>query len=124
MLLIAGGFLLALGLFAGAVLLLAPLGVIGAEPDFILWVMFPLLCLVGFAVLAMQARASQVRSISLAASALLLLFALASVAAIVLSAAAVIEPLASTSSLWFVLAVGAVLGSIGAASFGRRPTEA
>lgn len=124
MLFIAGGFLLALGLFAGAVLVLSPLGVIAAEPNLILWVMFPLLCLVGFAVLAMQAKASQVRTISLGASAVLLVFALASIAAIVLSAASVIEPLSNTASLWFVLAVGAVLGSFGAASFGRQPTEA
>jgi hypothetical protein len=56
MLFIAGGFLLALGLFAGAVLLLAPIGIIATDPDLILWVMFPLLCLVGFALMAMQHR--------------------------------------------------------------------
>lgn len=124
MLFVAGGFLLALGLFAGAVLLLAPLGVLAAEPNLILWVMFPLLCLVGFAVIAAQAKTPQVRSISLAASAILLVLALASVGVIVLSAASVIQPLESTASLWFVLAVGAVLGSFGAASFGRQPSEA
>lgn len=93
MLLIAGGFLLALGLFAGAVL-------------------------------ATQARASLMRAISLGASAVLLVFALASVGAIVLGAASLIQPLANTAPLWFVLAVGAVLGCIGAASFGRQPSEA
>jgi hypothetical protein len=36
----------------------------------------------------------------------------------------VIPPLSNSASLWFVLAVGAVLGSFGAASFGRRPVEA
>jgi len=124
MLFLAGGFLLALGLFCGLVLLLAPLGLTGGDPGLILWVMFPLLCLIGFAVIAMQARTAQVRTITLAASAVLLVLALASVAVIVLSAAAVIEPLANAAPLWFVLAVSAILGSFGAASFGRQPTEA
>ncbi|MFC5497478.1 hypothetical protein ACFPOE_08030 [Caenimonas terrae] len=124
MLFLAGGFLLALGLFSGLVLLLAPLGVLAADPNLVLWLMFPLLCLVGFAVLGMRASAQEMRTISLAASALLLLLALASVAVIVLGAASVIVPPEDAASLWFVMGVGAVLGLLGAASFGRQPSQA
>lgn len=124
MLLLAGVFLLVLGLFSGAVLLLAPFGVVAQDPGFALWVLFPLLCLVGFGMLAVQAKASEVRTITLCASAVLLLFALASVAGIVLSAASMIAPPMDSAPLWFVLAVGAILGSFGAASFGGRTSHA
>jgi hypothetical protein len=124
MLFLAGGFLLALGLFSGLVLLLAPLGVIAADPDLVLWLTFPLLCVGGFAVMGMQASAAVMRSVSLAASGVLLLLALGSLAVIVLGAASVIPPPDTTAPLWFVVAVGAVLGSFGAASFGRQPSQA
>jgi len=124
MLFLAGGFVLSLGILSGLVLLLAPLGLTGGDPGLVLWVTFPLLCLIGFAVIAMQARTSEVRTISLAASAVLLILALASVGAIVLSAASIIGPLTNAASLWFVLVVSAILGSLGAASFGRQPSEA
>jgi hypothetical protein len=123
MLLFAGTLLLALGLLSGAVLVLAPLGILAAQPGLTLWAMFPSLCIAGFVSIAIQARTSQVRVVCLASSALLLVLALASIAALVLGAAALIPAPAYTSSLWYVLVVGAVLGSTGAASFGRAAGE-
>lgn len=119
MLLIAGLLLLALGLLSGAVLLLAPFGVLVTQAGYTLWATFPLLCLFGFSMLAMQARPPQVRLVSVVSSALLLALALASITALVLAAAALIPAPASTGSLWFVLVVGVLLGSVGAASYGR-----
>lgn len=124
MLVIAGVLVLALGLLAGAVLVLAPLGAVASEPGLLLWVLFPLLCLLGFTLFATQARPAQVRTITLASSALLLVLALASIAAIVLGAAGLIPPPANPAPLWFVLVVAGGLGATGAASFGRRPAEA
>jgi hypothetical protein len=124
MLMIVGVVLLGLGLLSGAVLVLASFAVLAAQPSLTLWACFPLLCLAGFSLVAMQARPALVRSISLACSALLLLLALASITALVLGAAALIRAPVSTSALWFVLGVGAVLGSIGAASFGRAADQA
>lgn len=119
MLLIAGLLLLALGLLSGAVLVLAPFGVLVTQAGYTLWATFPLLCLFGFSMLAMQARPPQVRLVSVVSSALLLALALASITALVLAAAALIPAPASTGSLWFVLVVGVLLGSVGAASYGR-----
>lgn len=117
-----GLLLLALGLFSGAVLLLAPFGLVGME-GYTLWAMFPLLCLVGFAMCGMQGRTAQVRLVTQVASVILLLLAAGSVAALVLGSASLVRAPASTGSLWFVMGVGAVLGSIGAAAFGRANPE-
>ena len=119
MLVLVGVVLLALGLLSGAVLVLASFAVLAAEPGLTLWASFPLLCLAGFALVAAQARPALVRAVSLAASALLLLLAVASIAGLVLGAAALVPAPASTAPLWFVLVVGALLGTLGAASFGR-----
>lgn len=124
MLVLVGVVLLALGLLSGAVLVLASLAVLAAEPGLTLWACFPSLCLAGFALVATQATPALLRSVSLAASALLLLLATASIAALVLGAAALVPTPASAASLWFVLVVGALLGSVGAASFGRAAGEA
>jgi hypothetical protein len=124
MLLLAGVLLLALGLLSGAALVLASFGILAAVPGFTLWVTFPLLCLAGFALVAVQAKPVLVRVVSLVSSGLLLVLALASIAALVLGAAALVPAPASSASLWFVLVVGGVLGSVGAASFGRAAAKA
>jgi hypothetical protein len=124
MLLLAGVLLLALGLLSGAALVLASFGILAAVPGFTLWVTFPLLCLAGFALVAVQAKPVLVRVVSLVSSGLLLVLALASIAALVLGAAALVPAPASSASLWFVLVVGGLLGSVGAASFGRAAVKA
>ncbi len=121
MLLITGLALLALGLFCGAALLLAPFGLMGLEPSLTLWALFPVLSVLGYAVFAVQAGPAQVRTVSRAASAALLLLALAAVTALVLQAASLLHVSTGMASLWFVLAVGVTLGSVGAASF--RPGQ-
>jgi hypothetical protein len=120
MLLIAGLLLLALGLLSGVVLVLAPFGVLAAQAGYTLWATFPLLCLLGFSMLAMQAQPAQVRVVSVVSSALLLALALASITALVLAAAALIPAPAGAGSLWFVLVIGVLLGSVGAAAYSRR----
>jgi hypothetical protein len=80
MLLLAGVLLLALGLLSGAALVLASFGILAAVPGFTLWVTFPLLCLAGFALVAVQAKPVLVRVVSLVSSGLLLVLALASIA--------------------------------------------
>lgn len=124
MLIFVGVVLLAFGLLSGGALVVAALGLVAAEPGFTLWATFPLLCLLGFALVAGQAAPALVRSISLVASALLLVLALASVAGLVLGAAGFAPAPTAPSSLWFVLVVGVVLGSTGAASFGRPAAQA
>jgi hypothetical protein len=120
-LLVAGAFVVVLGLFCGAVLTLAPLGLVPWSPDWALWVLFPLLCIVGYVLVATAGKTTQVRGFTFAVSCLLLLLALASVAGVVLSAASVVKTAGSVIPLWYVLSVAGVLGSIGAAS--SRPAD-
>lgn len=124
MLLLVGVVLLALGLLSGVALVLGSFAVLGAQPGLTLWFTFPLLCLAGFGLVATHARVEVVKAVSLASSAVLLLLALASIASLVLGATAWVRAPADSAALWFVLVVGAAMGSLGAASFGRRAGEA
>ena len=121
-LLIVGAFIVALGLFSGVVLTLAPLGLAPWSPDLVLWVLFPAFSVLGFVLFAVAGRTTQVRCFTFAVSCLLLLLSLASAAGLVLSAASVVKPAGSMVSLWYVLAVAGVLGTIGVAS--SRPAGA
>ena len=122
-LLVAGAFVVALGLFSGVVLTLAPLGLAPWSPELVLWVLFPVFSVVGFLLVAMAGRTTQVRGFTFAVSCLLLLLALASAAGVVLSAASVIRPVGSVMPLWYVLVVAGVLGAVGAASSQSRAAE-
>lgn len=124
MVLVIGVLIIALGLVSGGALVLATFGVLSAEPGYTLWVTFPLLTLVGFTLIAAQAQMAAVRTISIVSSVILLLLALASVAGLVLGSAGLARIPGSTAPLWFVFAVGAMLGSVGAASFGRATVQA
>lgn len=124
MVLLVGVVMIALGLLSGGALVVAALGFLNAEPGFTLWVTFPLLCLIGFTLIAAQGKLAAVRMISLASAAILLLLAVASVAALVLGSASLVSIPGSSAPLWFVFVVGAVLGSLGAASFGRANADA
>jgi hypothetical protein len=113
---IVGGLLLALGLFAGIVLVLVPLGLAAMNSGAMLWVLFPLLSIIGYTLFATGARVGNFRALSFAVSCLLLVLAVASAAGLVLEATKLISPAGNTLSLWYVLAVGGVLGTIGAAA--------
>jgi len=125
MILLATGILLiALGLFAGVTLVVAPFGLVSLAPGLTLWLLFPTLSGVGYALVVVSARVAHIKWLTLALSCLLLVLALASAAGLVLSAAAVVHPVTSTLSLWLVLAVAGVFGSISAASYSRSLGQA
>ncbi len=123
-LLVAGALLMAMGLFAGSVLVLAPLGLAPWSPDLALWVLFPLFSILGYALFVVGAKAAHIRGLSFAVSCLLLLLAVSSAAGLVLAAASVVHPVGSTLSLWYVLAIAGVLGSVGVASHGNTTSAA
>jgi hypothetical protein len=116
--LLAGAVLLLMGLFSGAVLVAAPLGLMAAPPSLSLWVLFPLFTLVGYMLTVAGSRTSRLEGLSFALSCGLLLLAVAAAVALVLSAASVIPLQGNTLSLWYVLVIAGGLGSIGAASRG------
>lgn len=119
-LLIVGALLVALGLFAGGVLVAAPLGWVAGPVDLSLWLLFPLLSLAGFALYVIGAKTAHIRGLSMAVSCALLALALGSAGGLVLRAASLVQSEGSTMSLWYVLVVAGLLGSIGAASKSGR----
>ena len=121
-LLLAGAALLALGLFSGSVLIAAPLGW-AQHAGLALWLLFPLFCALGYALCVVGARAGLLASLSFAVSCLLLLLGLGAAAALVLAAAALLHPVGHTASLWDVLLVAGVLGTVGAAARGAARLE-
>lgn len=119
MLLVAGLVLLALGLFCGAMLVAAPLGLVPAAANLTLWFLFPAFTIGGYFLAAAPASNKSVPMLSRVSGVLLVLLALAAAIMLVLQAAAVIEPQGGTMSLWYVLVVGLVLGGTGLASHTR-----
>ena len=116
MLLASGLVLLALGLFCGVVLVLAPLGVINATAGLTLWILFPLFTIGGYLLAAAPAENKNVHLISRISGVVLLLLALAAGVGLVLQGTSTIDAPSGTFSLWYVLAIGLVLGGTGVAS--------
>jgi hypothetical protein len=121
---VVGVVLLALGLFAGGALVLVPLGLAPWSTGPALWVLFPLFSLGGYLMLATGAHTGTLRTPSLLLSSLLLLLSLAAAAGLVLEAASLVRAVAPTHSLWYVMVVAGLLGSLGAAAYGRRSDAA
>ena len=119
MLFVAGLVLLALGLLSGVFLLLAPLGIVAGAPGMALWVLFPVFTVLGYLMAAAPARDSMVPLLSRITGAILILMALAAAAVLVLQGGGMIAPREDTTPLWYVLAVGIVLGAAGLGSHGR-----
>lgn len=116
--LLAGAVLVLMGLFSGAVLVAGPLGLAAWSPSLALWILFPLLTLVGYMLSVAGSRTAQVQGFSFGVSCALLVLAVVAAVALVLSAASVVPLKGNTMSLWYVFAVAGALGSIGAASKG------
>ena len=128
MIAIAGGLLAALGVLCGALLAAAPLGLVAAAPGLSLWILFPVLTLLGWFMLVVSdldpARGMATRAVAIPLFVLALLAVLGLVAA---SAGLVaVNGLTGTTPLWFVALVGGLLGGVGTAAYSRRarPTQA
>ena len=123
MIAIAGGLLAALGVLAGALLVGAPLGLVAAAPGLSLWILFPLLTLIGWFMLVvsdldpMRGNATRFVAVPLFVLALLAVLGLVAAGA---GLVAVNGP-AGTTSLWYVAIVGGFLGALGTAAYSRRP---
>ena len=121
MIAIAGGLLAALGILAGVLLGAAAFGLAAAGPS--LWILFPLLTLVGWFLLVVSdvdpLRGTATRMVAMP----LLALALLSAVALVAGGAGVlaIHGTAGTLALCYLLVVGGVLGATGTAAYGRKP---
>jgi hypothetical protein len=119
---IAGAVFLVLGLASGALLTAAPFGIGPAQPQLVTWVLFPLLTIGGYLLLAVAARGPAIAQISRSAGAALLALAVAATVGLFLVANSILAPSAATISLWYVLLIGVVLGTAGL-SFRRSGDE-
>ncbi len=122
MIAIAGGLLAVLGLLAGALLLGAPLGVVATSAGLSLWILFPLLTLVGWFLLVVSdddpRRGSATRLVAIP---LLVLALLAAVGLVAGGAGLVaVHGAGGTLALCYVLVVGGVLGATGTAAYARK----
>jgi len=122
MLMLAGIVLLVLGLGSGAILLVAPFGLLPAAPAGALWLLFPAFVGVGYVLFVIPASPPRIRLISRLASAALLLLATLAAVAIFLISAALLTPDSATGSLWYVLGLGTLLGALGLMS-GKPPAD-
>jgi len=116
MLVIAGFILFALGALSGAWLVLAPFGFVAGPPGFALWAFFPIFTVIGYLLAAAPSRDSSLPLLSKGAGAILLLLALAAAVGLVLEAMKIVVAMGDLTSLWYVLAIGLVLGAAGLAS--------
>jgi hypothetical protein len=110
---LAGAVFLVLGLASGLALTLAPFGIGGAQPQLLAWVLFPLLTIGGYILLAVASRSTAIGLISRSAGAALLALAVAATIGLFLVGNSLVTPNATTISLWYVLLLGLVLGTAG-----------
>jgi hypothetical protein len=119
---IAGVVFLVLGLASGLALTLAPFGIAAAQPQLLAWVLFPLLTIGGYILLAVASRGPAIALISRSAGAALLALAIAATVGLFLVGNSLVAPNAGTISLWYVLLIGLILGTAGL-SFRRSGDE-
>jgi hypothetical protein len=110
MLLLAGLLLIVLGLISGAALLAAAIGWLTLAPSVTLWVMFPFASALGLLIAALGARTRTLPALLRTTGSVMLLFALAAVAMLVLGSAGLLHAPQETAALWYVFGVGLVVG--------------
>ncbi len=117
----AGLILMVLGVASGLALLLAPFDIGPAIPGITTWILFPGFTLVGYILFAVEARTRWLVGASRYTGAALL--ALAVVAAVALFAVGngLVAAAGATLPLWYVLALGTLMGATGMA-LGRAGT--
>ncbi|HSD52548.1 MAG TPA: LPXTG cell wall anchor domain-containing protein [Burkholderiales bacterium] len=118
----AGAVFLVLGLASGLALTLAPFGIGAGQPQLVAWVLFPLLTIGGYILLAVAARGPAIALISRSAGGALLALAVAATVGLFVVGNSLVAPNTGTISLWYVLLIGLVLGTAGL-SFRRSGDE-
>lgn len=113
MLVLAGALLLALGIASGLLLALAPFGFVAPAPGLALWILFPLFTASGYLLLALPARPPALVLLSRIAGALLLVLAVLAALGLFAAASDALHATRSTLALWYVLALGLLLGVAG-----------
>jgi hypothetical protein len=122
MIAIAGGLLAALGVLSGALLAGAALGLVTAAPGLSLWILFPVLTLLGWFMLVVS-DLDPLRGMATKAVAIpLFMLALLAVLGLVAAGAGLVavNGVTGTTPLWYVAIVAGCLGAVGTAAYGRK----
>ena len=124
MIAIAGTILALLGIVAGALLTAAPLGLVAAAPGLSLWILFPVLTLLGWFLLVVSDLDPARGFATKVVAAPLFVLALLAVVGLVVAGAGwlPVNGLTGTTPLWYVAVVGGFLGCLGTAAYSRRAT--
>jgi len=113
MLLLAGLFLMALGLLSGAALLAASGGWFTVHYGLTLWILFPLLSTFGLLLAGLGSHHRMLPLLLRVTGGILLLEALVAVGLLVAAAAGMVGLPSGSAALWYVFAVGVIGGSAG-----------
>ena len=113
MLLLAGIFLLALGLFCGGALLAAALGLLAITHPPTLWILFPFASAFGRLLAGLGSRVRTMPLLLKVSGAVMLLLALTAVGLLVAGAAGMVALHRGPAELWYVFAVGVLAGCAG-----------
>ncbi|AZN35045.1 hypothetical protein [Iodobacter ciconiae] len=116
-LLFFGSLLIVLGLLAGCLLLIAPLGIIEINPGIGLWLLFPIFSIGGYILLILTPNFTRLRLLALFLSSLLLLLAATAATELMLYASTLLQPAGSTLILWYVLIIAGGLGVVVTGAF-------
>src|SRR5207248_8409008 len=108
--LLVGLVLIVLALISGAGLLASAIGWVTLAPSVTLWVMFPFGSALGLLIAALGARTRTLPALLKTTGSVMLLLALVAVAALVLAGVGVLPIPQGTAALWYVFAVGLIVG--------------
>jgi len=110
MILLVGVLLIALGLISGGALLASEMGWLTISHALTLWFMFPFGSALGLLIAALGAQRHTVPALLKITGGLMLILSMASAVTLVLASAGILPPPQGTAALWYVFAVGLMIG--------------
>ncbi len=124
MLKLTGFLLLIAGTLAGVLLILGPFGAFGFSPGVTTWLLFPFGLLGGSIVMALGIERESLPTIFHATGGILLALAGAAAIFILLPAFGALGPAGSVASIWFVLIVATIFGTLFLVTTGKNALKA
>ncbi|HUM01002.1 MAG TPA: hypothetical protein VL084_01870 [Thermoanaerobaculia bacterium] len=112
MLKLAGFLLVVAGTLAGVALILGPFAALGFTPGLATWLLFPFGVLAGLLLMALGVERESLPTVLHAAGGILLALAGAAAIFLVLPAFGALGSSGGVASIWFVLVVATILGTL------------
>ncbi|MGE5346837.1 MAG: hypothetical protein ACM3JH_12860 [Acidithiobacillales bacterium] len=124
MLKLTGLLLLVAGTLAGVLLILGPFRAFGFSPGVATWLLFPFGLLGGSIVMALGIRPESLPTVFHTTGGILLALAGAAAIFLVLPALGTLGPMGSVASIWFVLIVATLFGTLLLVTTGKNALKA